>query len=121
MRTSLIGRLFLFAVVALAAASIPIVSAQDKVDIAAYIRKNYKRADYQIPMRDGAKLYTVVYTPIDKSQPYPIMLNRTPYSVQPYDKGSMRATLGPSKHFVTEGYIFAYQDVRGRYMSEGTF
>ena len=121
MRVSLIGRFLLLSVTLLVLGSVPLPSAQDKGDTAAYIRKNYTRNDYQIPMRDGVKLYTVVYTPKDKTQPYPIMLKRTPYSVQPYDKDSMRATLGPSKHFVTEGYIFVYQDVRGRYMSEGTF
>jgi hypothetical protein len=49
------------------------------------------------------------------------MLNRTPYSVAPYGVGSYKDALGPSPLFAKEGYIFVYQDVRGRYMSEGQF
>src|SRR5208282_4236480 len=86
-----------------------------------FIRQNYTRQDYQIPMRDGVKLYTTVYSPKDQSQKYPILMSRTPYSVQPYDKSQMRGSLGPNRHFTLEGYIFVNQDVRGCWMSEGTF
>src|SRR5262249_4944845 len=77
--------------------------------------------DYRIPMRDGVRLFTVVYAPKDTSQTYPVLMTRTPYGVAPYEKGSFRSALGPNRHFPREGYIFVYQDVRGCYLSEGTF
>ncbi|HSK63956.1 MAG TPA: CocE/NonD family hydrolase, partial [Pyrinomonadaceae bacterium] len=70
-------------------------------------------------MRDGVKLFTAIYTPKDQSQTYPIILNRTPYSVSPYGPGAYRDALGPSEHFQKEKFIFVYQDVRGKFMSEG--
>jgi hypothetical protein len=85
---------------------------------AAYIQANYTKREVVIPARDGIKLYTIIYSPKDTTKTYPILLNRTPYGIGPYlgfDK--MKATLGPSFAFVKEGYIFAYQDVRGAYMS----
>ncbi|WBA40203.1 CocE/NonD family hydrolase [Hymenobacter canadensis] len=87
-----------------------------------YIRQHYTKTEYQIPMRDGRKLYTIVYAPNDAGQvKYPIMLNRTPYAVGPYGPGTYKKVLGPSSTMMRDGYIFAYQDVRGRYMSEGEF
>ena len=86
-----------------------------------YIRSNYTKFEYQIPMRDGVKLFTSVYVPKDASQPWPIMLQRTPYGVAPYGADTYRGTLGPSDLFAKEGFIFAYQDVRGRGQSEGVF
>ena len=72
-------------------------------------------------MRDGKLLFTSVYVPKDSSRSYPFMVDRTPYSVAPYGVDQYRKTLGPSDEFQRAGYIFVYQDVRGRYMSEGTF
>jgi putative CocE/NonD family hydrolase len=72
-------------------------------------------------MRDGKRLFTVVYQPKDESKTYPIIMQRTPYSVAPYGIDKYRESLGPSPLFVKEGYIFVYQDVRGRWMSEGEF
>src|SRR5947199_8101123 len=72
-------------------------------------------------MRDGACLFTSVCVPKDDSKPYPILLMRTPYSVGPYGIDKYRDNLGPSPLFGKEGYVFAYQDVRGRWMSEGAF
>jgi len=86
-----------------------------------YIRDNYTRSDYQIPMRDGVKLYTIVYAPKDASQQYPLLMTRTPYGIHPYAKNAFRFSLGPNRFFPSEGYIFVYQDVRGCHMSEGTF
>ena len=88
---------------------------------AAYIKANYTKFEYQIPMRDGKKMWTEVYVPNDKSKTYPFMMDRTPYSVGPYGPGNMKISLGPSSNFVHDGYIFVYQDVRGRFMSEGIF
>ena len=84
------------------------------------VREEYTKFEFEVPMRDGLKLFTAVYAPKDSSQPYPIMLERTPYSIEPYGVDRYPAFLGPSEKFRHSGYIFAYQDVRGRYMSEGT-
>jgi putative CocE/NonD family hydrolase len=86
-----------------------------------YVEAHYTKFEYRIPMRDGARLFTAVYVPKDDSKRYPIMLTRTPYSVAPYGADRFRPALGPSPSLAKEGYVFAYQDVRGRYMSEGTF
>ena len=86
-----------------------------------YTRAHYTKFDFRIPMRDGIKLFTSVYVPKDRSQSYPIMMMRTPYSVAPYGVDNYRTFLGPSDLFTKEGFIFAYQDVRGRYLSEGGF
>jgi uncharacterized protein len=80
----------------------------------------YDKAERQISMRDGKKLFTIIYTPRDSSQKYPILINRTPYSAGPYGQ-EHRSSLGPSPLFMDDGYIFVYQDVRGTFMSEGEF
>jgi len=86
-----------------------------------YIKENYTKIEFQIKMRDGVSLFTSVYLPKDQSKKYPIMMDRTPYSVAPYGKTAYRSELGPSGLFVHDKYIFVYQDVRGRWMSEGIF
>jgi putative CocE/NonD family hydrolase len=88
-----------------------------------YVKAHYSKYEYAVPMRDGKKLFTVVYVPKDasSSKRYPILLNRTPYAVSPYGSHKYKATVGPSEAVAREGFIFAYQDVRGRYMSEGEF
>jgi len=90
------------------------------------LRASYTKYEYRIPMRDGTKLFTVVYVPKDASKSYPFLVNRTPYSAGVYAEGELRygedwypAQIGPSKEFEDAGYIFVKQDVRGRYMSEG--
>ena len=88
---------------------------------AAYIKENYTKYEYQIPMRDGKKLFTSVYVPKDQSKKYPIMMDRTPYNVAPYGLDKYKTSLGPSPLFLHDGYIFVYQDVRGRWMSEGIY
>lgn len=72
-------------------------------------------------MRDGVKLFTSIYIPREQSKKYPILLNRTPYTVSPYGEDKYKTSLGPSMYYAREGYIFVYQDVRGKWMSEGTF
>lgn len=87
-----------------------------------YYRENYTKHEYMIPMRDGVKLFTAVYVPKDESLKYPFLMMRTPYGCAPYGKDNYPASrLGPSMELVKDGYIFVRQDVRGRYMSEGTF
>ncbi|TDO22468.1 CocE/NonD family hydrolase [Pedobacter duraquae] len=95
--------------------------AQQNNPDAAFIKTNYQKYEYQIPMRDGKKLFTSVYVPKDKSKTYPFMMDRTCYSVAPYGPEVYKASLGPSSLFLHDGYIFVYQDVRGRYMSEGIY
>jgi len=87
----------------------------------AEVRAKYVKREVRIPMRDGAQLFTSIYVPRDTSRPYPIMMSRTPYGVAPYGDTAYKASLGPSKRFQDEGFIFVYQDTRGRYMSDGTY
>jgi putative CocE/NonD family hydrolase len=121
------GRLlsFVFLVVLFVAAPFASV-AQGKLtpqqqELADYIKNNYTKREVTIPMRDGVKLFTSMYEPKDTSQKYPILLNRTPYTVAPYGADKFKNSLGPNELFPREGYIFVYQDVRGRWMSEGEF
>ena len=88
--------------------------AQDSVPT--YVRDHYTRREYGIPMRDGVKLRTIVFSPNDTAIPYPILLTRTPYGADTYFN-----PLGPAESFARAGYIIAFQDVRGKYLSEGTF
>ena len=85
------------------------------------MKANYTKFEYKIPMRDGTRLFTAVYVPKDDAQTYPMLLHRTPYSVRPYGADQYPENLGPSPLFAKDGYIFVYQDVRGRWMSEGDF
>jgi putative CocE/NonD family hydrolase len=87
----------------------------------AYVRENYTKIERSIPMRDGIKLFTAIYVPKNKGKKYPFMINRTPYTVSPYGEDKYKMTLGPSPLFLREGFIFVYQDVRGKWMSEGEF
>ena len=84
------------------------------------VRDHYTKTDVSISMRDGKKLYTVIFAPKDASKAYPILMERTPYSV-PYGPNAFPGSIGPSAHFAESGYIVVYQDVRGRYMSEGEY
>jgi hypothetical protein len=85
------------------------------------VAAQYSKREVLIPMRDGVKLFTAIYTPKDTKRSFPILLQRTPYSVWPYGADAFPGHLGPSKRFQEEGFIFVYQDVRGRMMSEGDF
>jgi putative CocE/NonD family hydrolase len=81
----------------------------------------YAKSEHLVEMRDGTELYVAVYRPRDESQSYPIMLRRTPYSCRPYGESRYPDQVGPSEYMEDEGYIFVCGDVRGRYMSEGTY
>src|SRR5262245_37175689 len=94
---------------------------QDASGLESYIRLHYTKQEHMIPMRDGTKLFTAVFTPKDTTRKYPFLIKRTPYSVSPYGIDKYPTSLGPSEHFVKAGYIFVNQDVRGRFMSEGEF
>ncbi|MCX6133698.1 MAG: CocE/NonD family hydrolase [Ignavibacteriales bacterium] len=106
-----------FLIVALSALFLSEGRAQDSL----YIKEHYSKSEFYITMRDGVRLFTSVYAPRDTTRQFPVILNRTPYSVGPYGLSSTRNRMVPSMNEVREGYIFAYQDVRGKYLSEGTF
>lgn len=106
-----------------ASAQAPTEQKKKEQDLADWIKANYTKYEYRIPMRDGARLFTSVYIPKDASATnrYPIMFDRTPYTVSPYGVDQFKGALGPSELFARSKYIFVYQDVRGRFMSEGKF
>jgi len=84
-----------------------------------YVKENYIKIDTTITMRDGIKLYTIIYVPKDDSQDYPFLVDRTPYSARPYGAANYPNSIGLNNSLMKEKYIFVAQDVRGRYMSEG--
>ncbi|CAM1343802.1 CocE/NonD family hydrolase [Tenacibaculum amylolyticum] len=86
-----------------------------------YVKDNYNKQEVAITMRDGVKLHTTIYSPKDTSKTYPILLQRTPYSAGPYGKDKFRKRIGPNPILMKEGNIIVYQDVRGRWMSEGVY
>jgi putative CocE/NonD family hydrolase len=86
-----------------------------------YFLAHYTKYEYRIPMRDGVRLFTSVYVPKDAAQAWPILLLRTPYTVAPYGADNYRDAPENMEGFTREGFIFAYQDVRGRTRSEGEF
>ena len=93
-----------------------------KVEIeTSYARDNYTKKEVTIEMRDGIKLHTTIYAPKDTSKTYPILMMRTPYSCRPYGEDVYKTNLGPNKYLMEEGNIMVYQDVRGRWNSEGVY
>ncbi len=100
----------------------------DAVEAARLIREQFTKHEFRIPMRDGVRLHTAVYVPKAPAAPRPLLMMRTPYSVQPYGADSyptpgprMLSRFAPSAHFLGGDYILVHQDVRGKMMSEGTF
>jgi hypothetical protein len=85
-----------------------------------YIERHYRKAEHLVSVRDGVKLFTQVFSPIDQSEPHPIILVRTPYGIPPYGDG-FRSGLFPGLYYAKENYIIVLQDIRGRAMSEGAF
>lgn len=120
LRERLRGMIVLLAVLAICQLSYATTQAQETPK-ENYVKAHYTKYEYRIPVRDGKKLFTSVYVPKDSSQSYPILMQRTPYSVGPYGEDQYKERLGPSDEFEKAGYIFVYQDVRGRYLSEGQF
>lgn len=95
----------------------PFSVAQDS----AYIRENYQKMEFMVQMRDGIKLFTQVYAPKDQSKKYPILMQRTPYTCSPYGTDKYKKRIGPNPFMLRSNYIVVYQDVRGRWASEGIF
>ena len=77
----------------------------------------FEKREVMIPARDGVKLHTVLFIPHDPGGPLPILFERTPYGAP----GDEKAVLARYAHFAADGYIFAFQDIRGRFKSEGQF
>ncbi|WP_047545583.1 CocE/NonD family hydrolase [Psychroserpens sp. Hel_I_66] len=98
----------------------PISEEEEEVEDT-YVKDNYTKKEVTIEMRDGIKLHTTIYSPKDTSQKYPILMMRTPYSCQPYGENEFKTKIGPNAHLMKEGNIVVYQDVRGRWMSEGVY
>ncbi|MFA6468548.1 MAG: CocE/NonD family hydrolase [Bacteroidota bacterium] len=95
---------------------IPAVLLSQEIDL----KQEFVKTEYRIPMRDGASLHTVVYAPKDSAISYPIMLVRTPYTTSPYGREYLKA--GQNNYWMAqEKYIIVFQDVRGRFMSDGDF
>ena len=86
-----------------------------------YVSENYTKKEVHIKMRDGAELFTSIYIPKDVSKKYPIIMQRTPYNSGPYGEGQLKRSISPSETMMKEGYIVVYQDVRGRFMSDGLY
>jgi len=85
------------------------------------LQARYTKREVMVPMRDGVKLFTSIYQPKDATTPHPILLSRSPYGSGPYGPEAFRRGVGPSPAFAREDYIVVYQDVRGRFLSEGQF
>jgi putative CocE/NonD family hydrolase len=85
------------------------------------VRAHYVKREVSIPMRDGVKLFTIIYSPRDAGERYPILMTRTAYGIGPYGADAYRDVLGPNNEFAKEGYVFVYQDTRGKFKSEGEF
>ena len=85
------------------------------------LKKKYNKQEVYITMRDGVKLFTSIYTPRNKAVPHPILLNRTPYDIEPGGPESFNYHVQLYSRYTEDEYIMVFQDVRGRYMSEGEF
>ncbi|QHW01009.1 CocE/NonD family hydrolase [Spirosoma endbachense] len=92
-------------------------AAQDSL----YLRQTYQKREVMVPMRDGTRLFTQIYAPKDTLTPHPILLWRTPFGCQPYGPDLFRRKVGPNPFTLRDNYIMVYQDVRGRWASEGSF
>ena len=89
---------------------------EDEPDMSALFDKR----DVMIPMRDGVKLHTEIYTPKHQEGPLPFIFERTPYGLHD-DKNGYTSKFHIYEELVAEGFIFVFQDIRGRYGSEGQF
>ncbi|MBK5099324.1 MAG: CocE/NonD family hydrolase, partial [Gemmatimonadetes bacterium] len=86
-----------------------------------FVLRTYEKREVRIPMRDGVTLFTQIYTPRDDTKTWPILFKRTPYGIGWYGPTLYANSVGPNPEIARDGYIFVYQDVRGRYMSEGLY
>ncbi|PRX46410.1 CocE/NonD family hydrolase [Salegentibacter salegens] len=111
-------KLFRFSLILLFLSFLPVqIIAQEEYDV----KEHYNKTEVDIPMRDGTLLHTTIYSPKDTSKEYPILMQRTPYSSRPYGEDQFRSLISPNEYLMKEGNIVVYQDVRGRWMSEGKY
>ena len=82
------------------------------------VTDQYDRQEIMIQMRDGIKLNTVIFTPKNSTEKLPFLFLRTPYGVTDYPSPEKIQYI---KDMAQDGYIFVFQDIRGRYKSEGKF
>lgn len=87
---------------------------------AGWVKENYTKTELDITMRDGVKLHTIIYEPMDKTVKHPVLMERTCYSIAPYGEDQFKSLVNYAP-YVDAGYIFVFQDVRGKNMSEGDF
>src|ERR1035437_4141579 len=100
---------------------IPFFTKAENAD-STWIVNNYTKKEQYIPMRDGIRLFTSIYIPKDITEKHPVLITRTPYSCGPYGENKFRNYWGNHyKEYFKENYIVVIQDVRGKFMSEGTF
>jgi uncharacterized protein len=118
MRTSRLGLVLALSAVFVAGSVWLVYS---RTDGARQTKARYVKFEYRVPMRDGVTLFTQVYLPTDRTRTYPLLIQRTPFGVSPYGNDRYRPQLGASPKFDSAGYIFVFQDVRGRFQSQGEF
>jgi putative CocE/NonD family hydrolase len=85
------------------------------------LRQKYDKKEVYITMRDGVRLFTSVYTPKNTAIKHPVLLKRTPYNIEPQGPQNYNVFLQVYSRYTDGEYIMVFQDVRGRYMSEGSF
>ena len=102
--------------------------AQQTAAVPAPQKSNYRVQEFMVPMRDGVRLQTVVISKANQTEPLPILITRTPYGVltqDDFDKSAAKegADWVPDswKELAADGYIFVWQNLRGRFKSEGVF
>lgn len=86
----------------------------------AFTNADYEKEEVYITMRDGVRLFTSIYRPVGATEDLPVIIKRTPYSIAPYGDQLMKA-VSHNPDLISSGYIFVFQDMRGRFMSEGDF
>ncbi len=91
-----------------------------RVQAQAFTPADYEKEEVYITMRDGVRLFTSIYRPKVATEDLPVIIKRTPYSIAPYGDQLMKS-VSHNPHLVASGYIFVFQDMRGRFMSEGHF
>jgi len=96
----------------------PVAASKNSIEV---LKQIYDKKEVYITMRDGVRLFTSIYTPRNLSITHPILLNRTPYDIEPGGPESFNIFMQVYRRYTEEEYIMVFQDVRGKYMSEGVF
>lgn len=118
---SLIVRLGFFSLAVYSLASFPLQAEVSPEEQARFRDLGWEKSAWMIPTRDGVRLYTEVYRPLRNHEPLPILLSRTPYGVNVTATNFAANLTNQLKELAADGYIFARQDLRGKFKSEGQF